>query len=63
MQCQDSIKDHVGPNTSEDQMDKYKAQYEKCVFKCVDTHVDMIPNMIKKMKEIVKSGKYTNNML
>ena len=58
LQCQDDIKDKIGANTNESQMSSFTSQFEKCVVKCADTHIDLIPNMLKKMKEAINKGKF-----
>ncbi|RWS12110.1 protein FAM136A-like protein [Dinothrombium tinctorium] len=62
-QCQDSIKDKITPNASQQEMDAFKKQFEQCALKCVDTNIDLIPNLFKKMREVIKSGKYENQLV
>ncbi|XP_050396135.1 protein FAM136A [Patella vulgata] len=56
MGCQDQIRDKVGPNTSENDMNKHKTELEKCVLKCADTHIDLMPGLVKKMKETLNKS-------
>lgn len=61
--CQDKIRDKVGPNTPSEQLDQFRGQYEDCVTKCVDTHLHQLPNLTKKMTEALKSRNYQSNYL
>ncbi|ESO90366.1 hypothetical protein LOTGIDRAFT_218054 [Lottia gigantea] len=54
--CQDRTKDQIGPNPSETELHKHKAGLEKCVVKCVDNHIDLFPNFIKKLTESIKKS-------
>ncbi|XP_054167143.1 protein FAM136A-like [Oppia nitens] len=56
LSCQDQVKDKIGVNTSDDQIKGYTNQFESCVIKCVDTHIDLLPNMMKKMQEYIKKN-------
>ena len=57
MDCQDQVKDKIGPNTAESDMPKFRKQLESCVVKCADTHIGLIPNMEKKIKAVLKDVK------
>ncbi|ELT98265.1 hypothetical protein CAPTEDRAFT_220338 [Capitella teleta] len=54
MDCQDKTRDKMGPNTTEAQAASYRGDMEKCVMKCADTHVALVPSMMKKMKEVLQ---------
>lgn len=41
---------------SEEQISKYTAKFERCAVKCVDKHVDYLPNMFKTMKSVLSKG-------
>lgn len=58
MQCQDNIRDKITPSTTEEQIGAFKKDFEQCVVKCADTHIDLIPSMLKRIKEVLlkKSG-------
>ena len=56
MDCQDQVRDAVGPNTKEAEVAKYRGQMESCVLKCVDVHLGLIPNMMKRMKETLQGN-------
>jgi hypothetical protein len=58
LNCQDSIKDKMTDRTSEAQMKAFTDQFQTCVVKCVDTHIDLMPNMLKKMVDSIKKGSY-----
>uniref|UniRef100_T1IIX2 Protein FAM136A n=1 Tax=Strigamia maritima TaxID=126957 RepID=T1IIX2_STRMM len=55
LECQDKIRDKIGPNTSEDDVMVYRGEFEKCVDKCADTHINLLPLMFKRMKETLSS--------
>ncbi|XP_064484868.1 protein FAM136A-like isoform X2 [Ornithodoros turicata] len=54
MQCQDSIRDKVGPNTTDAQTHEYKNEFDGCVVKCADSHIDLLPHMLKRMKHAIQ---------
>ncbi|KAL5022608.1 hypothetical protein ScPMuIL_001763 [Solemya velum] len=56
MDCQDKARDGVGSNTTENEITKFRGEMEKCVVKCADTHINLLPAMYKRMKEIVIKG-------
>ncbi|XP_013777296.1 protein FAM136A-like [Limulus polyphemus] len=56
MQCQDAIRDNVTPETTEAEVQKYRDQFESCVVKCAETHVDMVPGILKRMKNMLEKG-------
>ena len=53
MDCQDTIRDKVGPNTSEADVSKYRGQLETCVLQCADKHIGLVPAMMKRVKEVL----------
>ncbi len=53
MDCQDSARDKVGPNTSDQEVAKYKGEMEKCVVKCTDKNVELVPAMMKRIREVI----------
>ncbi|XP_064630932.1 protein FAM136A-like [Lineus longissimus] len=57
LECQDKIRDKVTPSTTEADMMKYRGEMEGCVRKCADTYVDLIPSLMKKMKETLSHQK------
>lgn len=56
MDCNDDVKDKMGPNPSESDINKYTDQFEKCAVKCVDKHVNLIPQMLKSIKQVLSKG-------
>ena len=54
MDCQDRIRDKVGPNTSDVDVSKYRAEMEGCVVKCGDSHIALVPAMMKRIKDVLK---------
>ena len=53
MDCQDTVRDKVGPNTSETEVSKYRGQLETCVLQCADKHIALVPAMMKRVKEVL----------
>jgi len=51
MQCQDKIKDKVGPDTTEGEVQAYKAQFEECAIKCVDDSINTLPDHTQRIKD------------
>jgi len=54
MDCQDRVRDKVGPKTSELEVSKYRTEMETCVVKCADSHIELVPAMMKRVKEVLK---------
>lgn len=50
MDCNDKVRDKIGPNPSSDDQMKYTAEFEKCASKCVDSYCDMMPSLEKNIK-------------
>ncbi|XP_063544492.1 protein FAM136A [Cydia strobilella] len=57
MDCNDSARDRLGPDPSQETIDKCTIDFEKCAVKCVDKHMGIIPSMLKTMKSVLASGK------
>ncbi|XP_068622072.1 protein FAM136A isoform X1 [Battus philenor] len=57
MDCNDSARDRLGPDPSQETIDKCTIDFEKCAVKCVDKHMSLIPSMMKTMKSVLASGK------
>lgn len=38
------------------EIDKYTGQFERCAVKCIDKHVDLIPNLLKSIKTVLGRG-------
>nr|XP_026488738.1 protein FAM136A-like [Vanessa tameamea] len=57
MDCNDSVRDRLGPDPSQETIDKCTIEFEKCAVKCVDKHIGLIPGMMKSMKKVLASGK------
>lgn len=55
-QCNDDIKVQMPPTPNESEIAKYTNQFERCAIKCVDKHVDLIPNLFKSIKSVLKNG-------
>ena len=55
MDCQDKARDQVSSTSSEAEISAYRGQMEKCVIKCADDHMGLIPNMLKRMQEVLQA--------
>jgi len=55
-QCQDEVRDRVTPSTSEQEMNGYKMQMEGCIVKCADDHINLVDNMLVRMRETLKDA-------
>lgn len=58
MECNDKIKDHMGPNPTQSEVDKFSADFESCATKCVDTYCDLLPALEKTMKKVLGSKQF-----
>ena len=57
MDCQDSVRDHMNSKSSESDMAKHRKDLEQCVIKCGDSHVALVPAMMKRIEEVLKQQK------
>ncbi|KRT81364.1 hypothetical protein AMK59_6220, partial [Oryctes borbonicus] len=53
MDCNDTVKDKMGPNPSDSEINKYTLMFENCAIKCVDKHLELIPTVMKAMKTVL----------
>jgi hypothetical protein len=53
MECQDRARDEAGANPNENQIQKVQTKMEKCVTKCVETHIGLLPTIQKRVEEAV----------
>ena len=53
MDCRDKANDKLGPSSSEKDRTLAASNMEKCVVKCVDSHLDLIPSMMARIKQTV----------
>lgn len=61
MTCNDTIRDKAGANPSDAEIAKYQKEFEGCARKCVDSHIDLIPNILKKMRETFSKKEFQAN--
>ena len=54
MDCQDSVRDKMGAKTTDNDMIKHRQELEQCVVKCGDSHIALIPAMMKRIEETLK---------
>lgn len=55
-QCNDDIKGIMPADPTDSEIDKYTGQFERCAVKCIDKHVDLIPNLLKTVKSVLSKG-------
>ncbi|KAK0175600.1 hypothetical protein PV327_009340 [Microctonus hyperodae] len=58
MECNDTIRDKMGPDPSQNDVNRLSDDFEKCATKCVDTYCDLLPALQKTMKNVLSSGKF-----
>ena len=56
LQCQDTIRDRITPGATEEQLGVFKKDFEQCVVKCADTHIDLIPSILKRIKAVLSQN-------
>jgi len=56
LQCQDEVKDKVGPNTPEAEIRKYRGEFEGCAINCCDKNIKKLPMLMTKLKTTFDSG-------
>lgn len=52
MDCQDKARDEASKSSSSSGS-RYKYDIENCMIKCADSHIDLVPNIKKRVKEFV----------
>ena len=58
MDCQDRVRDKASPNMAEAQMIQLKQEMEQCVVKCADSHIKLLPDLSKRIREAVTKNQY-----
>ncbi|EEB13138.1 conserved hypothetical protein [Pediculus humanus corporis] len=58
MSCNDRIRDKIGANANESEIARYTKEFESCAEKCVDSHLDLVPATLKKIKEILNKKEF-----
>lgn len=58
MECNDKIKDKVGPDTTQSEVNLYTEEFEKCATKCVDVYCDLLPSLEKTIKKTLANKQY-----
>ncbi|GLH00112.1 hypothetical protein R5R35_014439 [Gryllus longicercus] len=61
MQCNDKIRDKMTPNPSEDEVAKYTKEFETCATQCVNTHIGLVPGLLKKMRQALSDPKFNQD--
>ncbi|KAL3286315.1 hypothetical protein HHI36_000824 [Cryptolaemus montrouzieri] len=50
LDCNDDIKVKMGPNPTDQEVEKFTALFEDCAKNCVDKQIDYMPSLLRKMK-------------
>ncbi|XP_050452472.1 protein FAM136A-like [Cataglyphis hispanica] len=58
MECNDNIKDKMGPNPTQIEVDKYSEEFEKCAITCVDSYCALLPSLEKTMKKVLSKNEF-----
>lgn len=58
MDCNDRIRDKMGPNPSQNEVTVYTEEFEKCSTKCVDDYCKLLPSLEQTMKKVLSNRKY-----
>ncbi|XP_025995447.1 protein FAM136A [Solenopsis invicta] len=59
MECNDNIKDKMGPSPTQTDVDRYSEEFEKCATKCVDSYCELLPTLEKTMKKILSKNEFS----
>ncbi|XP_014489342.1 PREDICTED: protein FAM136A-like [Dinoponera quadriceps] len=58
MECNDDIRDKMGPNPTQTEIDRYSEQFERCGTKCVDSYCDLLPSLENTMKRVLSKNEF-----
>lgn len=58
MECNDKIRDKMGPNPTQTEVDKHSEDFEKCATKCVDSYCELLPSLEKTMKKVLSKNEF-----
>ncbi len=58
MDCNDRLKDEVGPNPDQARIDRYAGEFDTCATKCVDSFASNLPALENTMKKVLASKKF-----
>lgn len=60
MDCNDKIRDEMGPNPSKSVADRYSSKFENCASSCVDSFCEMLPSVQKAITQAMLSGEFND---
>lgn len=58
MDCNDKLRDKLGPNPTQNEINKTTDEFETCATKCVDNYCDLLPALESSMKKVLASKKF-----
>ncbi|XP_043484662.1 protein FAM136A [Leptopilina heterotoma] len=60
MDCNDKIRDKMGPSPSQSVADRYTSEFENCATSCVDSYCEMLPSVEKTIRNSLSRGEFNN---
>ncbi|XP_065071732.1 protein FAM136A-like [Rhopilema esculentum] len=60
-QCQDEVQDKVDSSTTHAEVTSLQQELDTCVVKCCNTHVDMVPRIMGRIKELLEQFNNDND--
>ncbi|XP_029651096.1 protein FAM136A [Octopus sinensis] len=51
LDCKDQVRDRMNPTATD--MTQYRGELESCVRKCSETHINLIPTLMKRIRETI----------
>lgn len=63
MDCNDTVRDKMPANPTQDQVDRYTNEFERCATKCVDTTISKLPDLVKKIKSTLSRGNIPDSVM
>ncbi|CAB4055848.1 unnamed protein product [Lepeophtheirus salmonis] len=58
LSCQDEVKDKLSPSSTEAEIQKFRSEFDTCAVNCCDKNIARLPNITKKVRECLNTGKY-----
>merc|ERR1711890_111480 len=53
-QCQDEAQDNVTSMTSREKVAELQGELDKCIVKCCDSHIELVPKMMLRVNEVLE---------
>ncbi len=52
--CSDKIREKLGPDAKDDELNKYQGEFDKCVVKCADQHIETLAEISKNIQDKIR---------